>query len=1611
MSNQPFCEEFLPDVQLKPPLAQFSAVSPYPGCLREGADPHLATTSFQVRGDGTGVPCVEPPVAVTRRRERRGPREGDGTTRLRRPRFPAEAASRPCSREGGTLGSPSTGRRQAPAGGGGGGEFAAGIPSALRSAPQGRATGRDRGSRSGRGEIQSLWKTLGKKRLYTPRGGQAGNHPGDRTEGNALREGQSSLEGRGKTTSVRIHPLPAFHRTVSAKSELIFLSMESTCSKRFLSASSDETGWYLYAKRIKIESDQKNREKEEQQKVERSIQCGNRYQTSLHGALYLSERQNHWELEKRSCDTAKQTFMREFFCSKNCSNEGLVCRVSENELSTKKWSPENRDQNTTEDDISLNVHGQRLETELLSVSRADDTCQNLQVLNPPQAQQNNTTEHNNERNGDNGLKQNSSVASSNRHSFQMELLMQKSVSDKKWQQYQLLQIPFLRGTSSMFSHTKNKTNNFLKNACSAEDKNYSSSNKENTTEGDNKEKNSSLYIIPTLKPFKSIQPLKIPNFQLPRISNKINSKMSSTNFRETDWKNFEGQPSLVQSKQIHGMQKASETGKQKLQNYKSSVRISTVDSEFKEKNDPQTNKQEHSALAQVSAIYFRGDSTDTGCNKMFDENDFKDKMLENSEGDDDQKSKILIYISAKNVQNEKCVSCNDLLQRMGRKSSNENAGTFHIQTSIPVITEELEKNKLDLHCVVRNSNSDISLYEAESKLSAREILDCQRYVTKSIISERNCPHIIVQNFPDKTVNCNIFRGKETFKLKFSFQNMFEWVRTWTESSHEDRPTCQDDSVMPWLHTLNGQELVKSTINRNHNDKIFICLLPLISKHLKEELLKTILASFFSSTNTLLPVEGNSMQVEKQTLCGRKQDQLNSCTDDTWRQTTEFLKENCIYPGFVSSKFLESIDFELHNQRRCFSRSLGEEECTCLQRGVLFHNQKGRLYNRRHVRKQQLLSRENEGFDTYLRSVSHKNSMKKQILVARCLILLQGTPDCSSLDKTYFCNITKIQYLVGTNLRFQSYFPARSQLKFEKVNSKCTNQETLVTTVKQEMKKPSTMLNNSFHVGRFKTFPFVICENKKHKTTEYRNCITSANEVTNEATYTMKKYLGTFSCINADGEEHFNSKELEINSHNFFSEISSSIFDTYEKIPLTTDSEDFDQIPVVNQNSSIKQKLCEESAVIGPKEVPCLPVKSNNVFILTEQSKATTEKYNPLLSLDRQTNKYEYYEELDTHSPHLTNKKEKVKDQITYLNSENYFPSSSHVCQSVTLPLDSSNFVDKRVSDDGHCRSPSSADKLNVVQYPSRGSPVMTDTNLQLQAKETAQFSSQGHERTHETGGLELATLKQHLEYVKEQEERNDEQMHITNESQCETVMNDLIMSHSEDESQTFFAAEGELKVHLSIMNNGCLEDVKDKYLPLENKITHEFELKTKFDSVLEELRMFHEISKGNENNLSSLETNSFENYWELNNSKGIDENVTSVSQKKMCISSPICGTIERQNITDSDRSLLNEKILNENKDQEVDKEYCVSRLSSEELQHSPVAEDYLGAAYRNPYTWNPAFLYCTLFKEQSYNLQKEGGYFLSHDVIRVQPLKTCKGPIRIGLSRKARPKQLHPYLK
>ncbi|XP_035177919.1 uncharacterized protein LOC118164482 [Oxyura jamaicensis] len=514
--------------------------------------------------------------------------------------------------------------------------------------------------------------------------------------------------------------------------------MENTCTQTFLSVSQDETEYYLHPKCDKTESNQKNIEEEEQQKLEQSICCVNRYQPPPNEPVYLSERQNNWALEKESCDRARKTCVREFFHFQICNSKQLPHRVLENKLSTRRQSPENEYQNIVQDDISLNVYGQPLETEFCNVWNATNTCKNLQVLKPIQVLQDNNIEQNKIKD-DNELKQKCLVTSLNRDLFQMEMLSHRSVSDKRWRQYQLLQVPFLSGTSSMLSQIEHEKNIFLEKVCSSENKDYYSNAHQTTTERDNKEKYNS-YIIPASKPFKSIQPLEIPSFLMkehtfdfPSISNKINNKMPSTKLKEVDGKTPKDQPSLMPSKQINGVQKISEIGNQNLQNDENIVQASSVGSESKEKNCQSVRKQEYSAWAEgdkVSATYFRDINTDIECNQIFDESDFKDKMLEKSDGEDDQKSRIHIYISAKKVQNEKVISSMDIMKGLGRKNSH-NRITFNIQKSILAATEALEKNKLDIHYGLRNSNADIRLHEAASI----EIHDFNRYLTKNIIIE------------------------------------------------------------------------------------------------------------------------------------------------------------------------------------------------------------------------------------------------------------------------------------------------------------------------------------------------------------------------------------------------------------------------------------------------------------------------------------------------------------------------------------------------------------------------------------------------------------------------------------------------------------------------------------------------------------------------------------------------------------------------------------------------------------------------------------------------------------------------------------------------------------
>uniref|UniRef100_A0A8C0G7R9 RAD51 associated protein 2 n=1 Tax=Chelonoidis abingdonii TaxID=106734 RepID=A0A8C0G7R9_CHEAB len=445
----------------------------------------------------------------------------------------------------------------------------------------------------------------------------------------------------------------------------------------------------------------------------------------------------------------------------------------------------------------------------------------------------------------------------------------------------------------------------------------------------------------------------------------------------------------------------------------------------------------------------------------------------------------------------------------------------------------------------------------------------------------------------------------------------------------------------------------------------------------------------------------------------------------------------------------------------------------------------------------------------------------------------------------------------------------------------------------------------------------------------------------------------------------------------------SIFETYEKIPLSTDSEEMEQIPLVRQINHNNEKYIEESTIACIKSVHNVPTISD-ICILPELS--TIVNCNSELLPDSRN------------SQHLENERKYVHFLNTGFNYGNIFHCFLDNGQCSTSPFYCGPFTDKAVvlkTEQGHCRSFLSddteklCDEMNsILQYQIVRSSEVSNNNMyfKVQREETMTFSLDEDiqkDRNFCTLNSKPMTIKQNLEDLQEMGKISSGKNYITNKNQLQTILHgsrstNLILSCSEDESAIYVASGDKLIPHLSIMDNGCFEDMTDQHLLSESKNLSEFEMKSKFDLVLEELCMFHEISKEHENKLSKVETNTIqENPQELSNSEGIDENLKSVSQTKVCISFPICGTTAGQNITKNNQSSFEGKILSRNVKQKVPHEFCSLSMSDEELLY----------------------------------VHSEEGNYLSHEVVRVQPLKTCSGPIRIGLSRKAKLKKLHPYLK
>ncbi|KAF6105821.1 RAD51 associated protein 2 [Phyllostomus discolor] len=260
---------------------------------------------------------------------------------------------------------------------------------------------------------------------------------------------------------------------------------------------------------------------------------------------------------------------------------------------------------------------------------------------------------------------------------------------------------------------------------------------------------------------------------------------------------------------------------------------------------------------------------------------------------------------------------------------------------------------------------------------------------------------------------------------------------------------------------------------------------------------------------------------------------------------------------------------------------------------------------------------------------------------------------------------------------------------------------------------------------------------------------------------------------------------------------------------------------------------------------------------------------------------------------------------------------------------------------------------------------------------------------------------------------------LVDRNECKNVLQERELANSNHSHPRNVSETGcvrhQFETDLSVRNNECFQDLTAKCLSTTETMTvgKNFEMKSKFDLVLEELRMFHEISKENEI-LSTAETNNVqESYFRENNDVNIFKAVETEIKKdletstvnKICASSLICDTTAGPNMRKRHQRLFKWETVPRNRKQEVPNKYCCLRTSEEKLLYSTSEKDC-----EEPSTKRPA-ISSDEFKEEKINYFIKGGSNFSHGISKVLPLKTCSRPIRVGLSRKAKLKQLHPYLK
>ncbi|KAF6321640.1 RAD51 associated protein 2 [Rhinolophus ferrumequinum] len=490
-----------------------------------------------------------------------------------------------------------------------------------------------------------------------------------------------------------------------------------------------------------------------------------------------------------------------------------------------------------------------------------------------------------------------------------------------------------------------------------------------------------------------------------------------------------------------------------------------------------------------------------------------------------------------------------------------------------------------------------------------------------------------------------------------------------------------------------------------------------------------------------------------------------------------------------------------------------------------------------------------------------------------------------------------------------------------------------------------------------------------------------------------------------------SKKNPINSFDMTTKnIHFPIFEIYEKILLSMDCDDMDKISLTKE-ISCKSKNCPEQVMNMENWDHC---STNTIKTHVKSLPEFTQ------------NSYEYinekFYEINIRNQDLDTERKLEHNKISSFNFKYIFEDFFNIRQKTMLPSHStkhskptnSTIITQVLNFESLLKSEIEGKTHDLILKEEEKATVQSLTS-NCQVHKDIKIRKEEKNSVYSTDGMffvqpvSLMRKKVNVEKTKYVNQNN-----LADRNKDESILQESELAnlkHFHPKNDFTECVNYQFETDLSIGNNECFQDLTAKCLSTEAlTIAKDFETKSKFDLVLEELRMFHEISKENEM-LSVMETNNGQgNYFGENN--GVEEVKMEIKKdlkmgtvNKICASSLLCDTVAVPNMHKRHQSLFKWKPVPQNKEQEVPNECCYPRTSEEEVLYSTSEEDC-----EKPSPKRPAF-FSDEFKEEKSNYFLKGGSNFSHGISRVLPLKTCSRPIRIGLSRKAKLKQLHPYLK